>query len=58
MWLRHGGWSGTGGEPYRNIGIEPGNASCDALSEAVAAGTAGRLGPGEVRRWAIRVELW
>lgn len=57
MWVNHGGWTGTGGASYRNIGIEPGNASCDALSDAVDADTAGRLAPGEVRRWEIRVEL-
>lgn len=57
MWVNDGGWSGRGHTAYRNIGIEPGNASCDALAEAVEAGTAGRLAPGEVRHWEIRVEL-
>lgn len=57
LWVNHGGWSGAGGAPYRNIGVEPGNATCDALSEAVAAGTAGCLAPAEVRHWTIRVEL-
>lgn len=57
MWVNYGGWTGTGGTAYRNIGLEPGNASCDALSDALAEGTAGSLAAGEVRRWEIRVEL-
>jgi galactose mutarotase-like enzyme len=57
LWVNHAGWTGTGGAPYRNVGIEPGNASCDALSDAVADGSEGRLEPGEVRTWEVRVSL-
>ena len=57
LWVNHGGWTGTGGAPYHNIGIEPGNASCDALADAVRDRTAGVLAPEEVRRWEVRVEF-
>ena len=54
LWLNLGGWTGTPGEPYRNIGIEPGTSPFDSLFTAEASGTARTIQPGEEQRWSIR----
>ena len=56
MWLNYGGWSGDGGPPLRNIGLEPCIGMPDALDEAIAGGTALRLEPGEERRWRLELD--
>ena len=56
LWLNYGGWSGDGGAPLCNIGIEPCIGMPDALDQAVAAHTALLLLLGEERRWAVEVE--
>ena len=56
IWLNYMGWSGDGGPPLCNIGLEPCIGMPDALNEAIAAGTALVLNPGEERRWPVRVD--
>ncbi|MBI1332558.1 MAG: hypothetical protein GC165_06730 [Armatimonadetes bacterium] len=34
FWMNYGAWSGSGSEPYRNLGIEPCIGAFDSLSEA------------------------
>jgi len=57
LWLNYGGWSGDGGSPLRNIGIEPCIGMPDALDQAVAAKTALTLRAGEERVWQVEVEF-
>jgi galactose mutarotase-like enzyme len=58
LWLNHGRWSGAKDTPpYRNLALEPSIGDADALEEAVARGTAGRLAPGARCRWRIGIEL-
>ncbi|HTO69982.1 MAG TPA: hypothetical protein VMR31_09000 [Myxococcota bacterium] len=58
IWLNHGRWSGRPDlPPYRNLALEPSIGDADALSEALARGTAGRLAAGARRSWSIGIEL-
>jgi len=56
VWLNYTGWSGDGGPPLCNMGLEPCLGMPDALHQAIAAGTALVLNPGEERRWQLRVD--
>lgn len=56
LWLNYNGWSGDGGPPLQNIGIEPCLGMPDALEEAIALDTALRLAPGEQINWQIQVD--
>jgi len=56
LWLNYRGWSGDGGAPLSNIGIEPCIGMPDALDQAVAANTTLLLLPGEECHWAVEVE--
>ena len=31
LWINNRGWTGSGGAPHLNLGIEPSTASCDSL---------------------------
>ncbi len=58
LWLNAGGWSGTGGEPYRNLGLEPCIGAQDSLREAVERyGQHGTLPAGGVREWWLEARL-
>lgn len=57
LWLNAGAWSGTGGAPYWNLGLEPTTSPCDSLAEAVRAGLERRLHPGATLRWSLSLEL-
>jgi hypothetical protein len=57
LWLNFARWSGAGGEPYFNLGIEPSIGDRDSLDEARARGTAGRLAPGARLTWSVALEL-
>lgn len=56
LWINEGGWSGTGGEPYCNLGVEPTTTPADDLGGARGGG-ARRLAPGEQRRWWLHLEF-
>ena len=47
------GWRGAGPAPYYNLGFEPTAAPFDSLTEALAAGAARRIRPGERIRWSV-----
>ncbi len=57
LWLNYNGWSGDGGSPLQNIGIEPCLGMPDALAEAMAANTALTLAPGAQCDWQIQVDV-
>jgi len=57
LWLNFGGWSGAGGAPYWNAGLEPSIGDADSLDDACARGTAARLEPGARRSWRVAIEL-
>jgi galactose mutarotase-like enzyme len=58
LWLNAGGWSGIGGEPYYNIGLEPCIGAQDSLAEAVTQHRQyAMLRAGETRRWTLAVDL-
>lgn len=58
LWLNAGGWSGTGGEPYFNLGLEPCIGAQDSLERAVEEfGQYAELPGGGERRWWLEVHL-
>lgn len=58
IWLNAGGWSGTGGEPYYNLGLEPCIGAQDSLEQAVEEfGQYGTLPARGERRWWLEVDL-
>lgn len=57
LWINDRGWTGTGGRPYLNLGLEPSTASRDSLAQAVAHDEIPILSPGESRQWWLEVTL-
>jgi hypothetical protein len=58
LWVNAGGWSGTGGVPYNNLGLEPCIGAQDSLADAVERYNLYRtLAPGETHRWWLEVSL-
>ena len=58
LWVNAGGWSGTGGAPYNNLGLEPCIGAQDSLADAVERHNLYRtLPPGEMHRWWLEVTL-
>ena len=58
LWLNAGGWSGTGGEPYWNLALEPCIGAQDSLQEAVEVHDFYRRIPaGSTAHWSLGVEL-
>lgn len=57
MWLNAGAWSGCGSNPYFNLGLEPATAAFDSLADALAAGEACILPPGESHSWQLEIAL-
>lgn len=54
LWINNGGWSGTGGDPYFNLGIEPTNAPDDDLGRC---GEAATIAAGETVEWSLAVRF-
>ena len=58
FWMNLGAWSGDGGAPYYNLGLEPCLGAQDSLAEAVSRHhLSGELAPGASRAWWLEVEL-
>lgn len=58
LWVNAGGWSGTGGAPYNNFGLEPCCGAQDSLADAVEVHRRYRtLAPGETHAWWLEVTL-
>lgn len=58
IWLNAGGWSGIGGTPYYNLGLEPCIGAQDSLWDAVEREQRyGILAPTGIRTWWLEVAL-
>ncbi len=58
LWLNAGAWSGTGGEPYYNLALEPCIGAQDSLEEAVEPHNQyALLPPGGARSWWLEAQL-
>lgn len=58
IWLNAGAWSGAGGEPYYNLGLEPCIGAQDSLAEAVDVYGQHAVLPGRGERcWWLEVRL-
>jgi galactose mutarotase-like enzyme len=58
VWLNLGGWSGDGGAPYYNLGLEPCIGAQDSLADAVSHFQLfAALPPGGARAWWLEIEL-
>jgi galactose mutarotase-like enzyme len=58
FWMNLGAWSGDGGEPYYNLGLEPCIGAQDSLAEAVTRHNLfATLAPGATRTWWLELEL-
>lgn len=57
LWINDRGWTGTGGRPYLNLGLEPSTTPCDSLAQAVARDEVPFLQPGESRQWWLDLTL-
>lgn len=54
LWVNNGGWAGTGGEPYFNLGVEPTNAPDDDLTACKKPPV---LKAGETAEWSLAVDV-
>lgn len=55
LWMNYGGWSGTGSEPYFNLGLEPCIGGTDGLSNAKDMGEYGILSAKKSRNWSLEL---
>jgi len=57
LWMNYGGWSGSGSEPYFNLGLEPCIGGTDALPKAKELGEYARLLARQTRNWTLELLL-
>jgi len=57
LWINNNGWSGNGGAPYQNLGLEPATTAYDDVAEALEKDSIDWLQPGETRRWSLAMEV-
>lgn len=58
LWVNEGGWSGSGGPPYVNLGVEPATGAPDSLLAARDEWkTARSIAPGERHRWSLHLSV-
>ena len=55
LWMNYGAWSGSGSEPYFNLGLEPSIGGTDGLSNAKDRGEYGNLPAKESRLWTLEL---
>jgi len=55
LWMNYGAWSGSGSEPYFNLGLEPCIGGTDALQNAKDLGEYGSLPAREAREWTLEL---
>ena len=55
LWMNYGAWSGSGSEPYFNLGLEPCIGGTDGLSNAKDMGEYGNLPAKESRVWTLEL---
>jgi len=52
IWITRGAFRG-----FHHVALEPSNAACDGLAEAVSRGGNAPVAPGETKRWSLRLRL-
>ena len=57
IWINRLGWSGHGGKPYNNLGVEPGTSAWDSLDDAIAHDGHRLLSPGEAHHWQLELSF-
>ncbi|NQU49901.1 MAG: hypothetical protein HQ519_14710 [Planctomycetes bacterium] len=57
LWINRQGWSGHGGKPYNNLGVEPGTSAWDCLEDAIADGGHRLLSPGQAHQWQLEISF-
>jgi galactose mutarotase-like enzyme len=58
LWVCYGGWpSSAAARKGFTVALEPCTAPFDSLAEAIEAGAAPMLGPGEEKRWGLTLEV-
>ncbi len=57
LWLNFGGWSGSGSEPYFNLGLEPAIGGKDSLADAMQIDEYAMLPPGQQRSWRLDLRI-
>jgi galactose mutarotase-like enzyme len=57
LWLCYGGWPEGKCNRQQCVAIEPCTAPLDSLAEAIAAGQARQLAPGESNEWPMRIHV-
>lgn len=58
LWVNEGGWSGTGGSPYCNLGVEPTSGAPDDLAVALNKWKCVQtLPPGEAQSWWLELKF-
>lgn len=55
LWINNNGWSGRGGEPYLNLGVEPATTAYDSVNEAMQNDAVPWIQPGETRCWSLEI---
>ena len=57
LWMNYGSWSGTGGNAYYNLGIEPTSVTGDSLADAILRGDASLVPAGSQETWSFKIVL-
>lgn len=58
LWVNEGGWSGIGGEPYSNLGVEPASGAPDDLAVAMNQWRCVQtLAPRDTETWWIELKM-
>ena len=57
LWMNYGAWSGSGSEPYFNLGLEPCIGGTDALPDAKALAEYGLLPAKATCSWTLELLL-
>lgn len=58
LWVNEGGWSGSGGPPYINLGVEPTTGAPDSLLVARDEWkTARAIAPGDRHHWSLHLSV-
>ena len=58
IWMNIGAWSGDGGRPYYNLGLEPCIGAQDSLAEAITKHNLfATVSPQGARTWQLEIQL-
>ena len=57
LWINRGGWAGTQGPGYLNLGLEPTTAPTDDLQAAIHDGSARWIEAGATAAWSVQLDF-